>query len=525
MEEHDENRLNEIEEDERELIDQSGYHQPEMLEGESGTRKISRRKAVVIGTIVFGGVLIAGMGFWAFFSGGKSGQPVAAPRTVDFSTSSDSVPEGEQVIELTDEQRENAGIEIVDVGETLDSVAANASTTGIVRANDYADTPVMSQTSGVVRSVNARLGEFIRRGSTIATISSDEVATAQANYLKSRAALGEAQARYKRSLNLSKISEESKGALDKARANSLANEARYEEAKANYERMKRLWEVGARSQRDVESAYAKMSEEDAKRTESMNRFDRSKQLLAVNPARKNEIDLYMAEVRKKEAELAAERQKLLVLGVSANRVNSLRSARQISSLLAIAAPVSGTVTERIANPGEVVSSNGKIAVVANLSSVWVIAQVYEKDLAKLALGTGASVTTDSYPGELFRGQISYIDPSLDERTRTAQVRIELPNPGNRLKMGMYVSVAFARIGGSERTAPLIPKEAVQKIGNGDYVFLATDNANKFIVRPVKLGEEKNGSYPVLEGVFVGDRIVVEGSFLLRAEWIKLNPTS
>ena len=81
----------------------------------------------------------------------------------------------------------------------------------------------------------------------------------------------------------------------------------------------------------------------------------------------------------------------------------------------------------------------------------------------MRVGSGASVTTDAYPGEVFRGNISYIDPNLDQNTRTAQVRIELPNAGEKLKIGMYVNIAFATVGGSENTVPTVPKEAVQDI--------------------------------------------------------------
>ena len=151
-----------------------------------------------------------------------------------------------------------------------------------------------------------------------------------------------------------------------------------------------------------------------------------------------------------------------------------------------------------------------------------IGQVYEKDLGKLRVGSGASVTTDAYPGQVFRGNITYIDPNLDQNTRTAQVRIELPNPDQKFKIGMYVNIALATVGGSENTVPTVPKEAVQNINNQQIVFVATENPNVFILRPVKIGAETGGLYPVLEGLTVGEKIVTEGSFLLRAEWQKTN---
>lgn len=92
---------------------------------------------------------------------------------------------------------------------------------------------------------------------------------------------------------------------------------------------------------------------------------------------------------------------------------------------------------RSANPGEVIQTDKEILRVADRSSVWVIGQVYEKDLGRIRVGSGASIRSEAYPGRVFRGQIGYVDPTLDPATRTAQVRVELANPSQVLKIGMY----------------------------------------------------------------------------------------
>jgi RND family efflux transporter MFP subunit len=160
--------------------------------------------------------------------------------------------------------------------------------------------------------------------------------------------------------------------------------------------------------------------------------------------------------------------------------------------------------------------------ITDLSSVWVIAQVFERDLARLRVGSGASVTSDAFPNQLFRGQVTYIDPQLDEATRTAKVRVELANPGRQLKIGMYVRVAFGALGNAERTTPVVPASAVQNLAGRQIVFAATSDPNVFELRPVRLGAESDGRFQVLEGINVGDRIVTTGSFMLRAEWLKTN---
>jgi RND family efflux transporter MFP subunit len=210
----------------------------------------------------------------------------------------------------------------------------------------------------------------------------------------------------------------------------------------------------------------------------------------------------------------------VLLGLSATRIAQLKTPAQVSSEVSLPAPVSGTVISRAANPGEVIPADKEILRIADLSTVWVMGQVYEKDLGKVVVGSGASITSDTYPGRVFRGRVSYVDPTLDPATRTAQARIELANPGHALKMGMFVNVAFAALGGAESTTPVIPKSAVQNVNNQQVVFVETGIPNTYAMRPVKLGPEVNSQYPVLEGLTVGERIVTEGSFLLRAEWLK-----
>src|SRR5262245_17043151 len=158
--------------------------------------------------------------------------------------------------------------------------------------------------------------------------------------------------------------------------------------------------------------------------------------------------------------------------------------------------------------------------VTDLSSVWVIAQVYERDLATVRVGSSAHITSDAYPNRVYRGRVTYVDPKIDPATRTAQVRIELANPHQIFKIGMFVTVSFGALGTTEKTVATVSKEAVQPINNQEVVFVATDKPNQFIMRPIRIGTETNGVYPVLDGLKVGERVVTSGSFLLRAEWSK-----
>ena len=161
--------------------------------------------------------------------------------------------------------------------------------------------------------------------------------------------------------------------------------------------------------------------------------------------------------------------------------------------------------------------------ITDLSTVWAVGQVYEKDLAMIPVGSGANITSETYPNRAFRGRVSYVDPKIDQAKRTAQVRIELANPGEMFKVDMYMNVGFATLGAVEKTMPTIAKDAVQAIGNLQFVFVATDKPSEFILRQVRFGAESNGFYAVMERTKRWRSCRHAGKLSLRAEWLKTHP--
>jgi RND family efflux transporter MFP subunit len=416
-------------------------------EGNKMQSSKSSRGAVIAIVAIVAIVTVAILAWFLWPS--KTGKPVPAPRSVSFGEPSNpqTATAGEQKLILTPEQLQRAGLKIETVGERPSSEAVGQLTTGVVQANTYKETPVMSLVGGIVRSVKPELGQSVQRGQTVAIVASNELAELQSRYLTALATLDEHHRHHARTI--------------------------------------KLVEIGAASREELEVANTKL--------------------------------------RDAESGVANLRQKLLLLGLSSQRIALLNSSSQINSEVNVPAPSSGTVTSRSVNPGEVIEANKELMRVTDLSSIWVVGQVYEKDLATIRVGSGANITSDAYPRRVFRGRISYVDPKVDPATHTAQVRIELANPGQMFKIGMYVNVAFATLGAGEKTIPFIPKDAVQKIGNQQFVFVASGNPNEFALRQVRTGPETGGFFPVLEGVSVGERIVSEGSFMLRAEWFKLHP--
>jgi membrane fusion protein, heavy metal efflux system len=275
---------------------------------------------------------------------------------------------------------------------------------------------------------------------------------------------------------------------------------------------------------DAEAAYLKMA---AEVEEHHQHHRRTTELVEIGAVSREELEQATSMYKTAEANLASSRERLILLGMSEKQVEELRGAQKFPKpLIPVESPASGTLIARSVNTGEVVMQGKEMFRVADLSTVWVIAQIYEKDFQGVNVGAPAVVTTSAYPDKVLHGRVSYIDPRVDPQTRTAQVRIELANPRESLKLGMFVDVNFggatqAAAGGQAATA--VPRSAVQIIGAKQVVFVATDRAGEFVQREVSIGPETNGMLPVYSGVSAGERVVTEGSFLLRAESLKLNP--
>ena len=207
--------------------------------------------------------------------------------------------------------------------------------------------------------------------------------------------------------------------------------------------------------------------------------------------------------------------KLSFFDVPDAQIAALEKSRKALKTLPIDAPMSGFVVEKDVVAGQMVDAGMKLYRLADLSIVWVIAQIYEQDLAFVQLGQEAVVTVASMPDREFRGRLTYIYPSVDEKTRTAKVRLEFENPGYYLKPGMFVSVQIQTE--LEDSAVLVPDEAVLRSGAKNTVFVALAGG-KFEARDVTLGvEAEDGMNQVISGLSAGERVVTSGQFLLDSE--------
>lgn len=187
-----------------------------------------------------------------------------------------------------------------------------------------------------------------------------------------------------------------------------------------------------------------------------------------------------------------------------------------SDQLTVTAPRAGVVVDVGAAPGEYAKSldnANPLCTIADLSTVWAVGDVYEKDLASIKIGDSADVTANAYPAERWRGRVTAISSTVDTTTRTLKVRVVLANPGLRLKPDMFAAIRVVR---AVRSAIMVPASAVVREGAAAYLFVQTSPGH-FEHRAVTLGRDTDrGQVEVTSGLAVGDTVVVEGAELLRA---------
>ncbi len=268
--------------------------------------------------------------------------------------------------------------------------------------------------------------------------------------------------------------------------------------------------------------------------------------------------------------LRASREKLLLYGITKKQLKEIEQKGKVQTHLTVYAPISGTVIHKKAFEGMYVKTGEQIYTIADLSHLWLYLDIYEYDLAWIKFGQPVEITTEAYPGQTFKGTITFIDPFLNEKTRTVKVRVNVPNPGGRLKPGMYANarikvrinkagqvvvaglqgkymcpmhpeiildkkgkcpicgMALEPVGGvmgefasqgteAQRPGLLsIPRSAVLDTGQRKLVYVELA-PGKYSPREIKVGPAAGDYYPVLEGLKEGEQVVTSGNFLIDSQ--------
>jgi Cu(I)/Ag(I) efflux system membrane fusion protein/cobalt-zinc-cadmium efflux system membrane fusion protein len=219
--------------------------------------------------------------------------------------------------------------------------------------------------------------------------------------------------------------------------------------------------------------------------------------------------------RQAEGLVRAARERLAYWDISPAQVARLENSGKVIRTLKVTSPANGLVMKRMSGlEGMAVRPGMELFHIADLSSLWLKAELFEDQLARVPLGSPANVTLTYFPGETFRGKVRFIEPQVSEKTRTVALKVEVPNRGGRLRAGMYATVLFDRADAAPVVA--VPSLAVLRTGQRNVVIVA-EGGGRFSPREVQLGAEGNGWVEIRAGVAAGEEIVTSSQFLIDSE--------
>lgn len=239
---------------------------------------------------------------------------------------------------------------------------------------------------------------------------------------------------------------------------------------------------------------------------------------AADQAKRLEEGLHGSAERAQGA-LEASKERLRLLGVPSAQINQVLRSKKPPTHVQIRSPFAGTVIERLVDEGQYVEAGTPLYRIADLSRLWIQIDAYETDLPHLRVGQEVVVKVDALPGEPFTGRTAFIDPVVNERERTARVRVEVDNPDGRLRPGMF-AVALVETEPSKGPSPLvIPESAPLFTGRRSVVFVEVPAKERptYELRVVRLGARAGSVYPVLAGLNEGESVVSQGAFVLDAD--------
>ncbi len=267
---------------------------------------------------------------------------------------------------------------------------------------------------------------------------------------------------------------------------------------------------------EIAELHGKEIEAQARVSLAQSTLRRLRRLSELGAAAGKDLAAAEAEITTAQAEVGHIRASLRALG------SDERTRGHSISSVALRAPISGTITARHLNAGAGVQAGASIFSIADLSTVWVIANVPESQINTMRIGTPAEVRSPALGQSIAQGRVTYIDPVLNEQTRTGRVRLDVSNPKEQLRIGTFVEVHFES-GASQAEAAtelVVPDEAVQTVENKTIVFVPAAKPAHFEPREIQVGGQAGGLRKVIAGLTAGERVVTKGSFVLKTQMLK-----
>ncbi|MEQ1760092.1 MAG: efflux RND transporter periplasmic adaptor subunit [Vicinamibacterales bacterium] len=357
------------------------------------------------------------------------------------------------IVEVPEAAQRNAGLQTLTVTRSV--VPATIEVTGVVAADESRVGHIRPLARGVIEDVAVTLGARVQQGQVLATYDNIELGELVGSYLSEVAARRQA-------------------------------EADLEVKQRSLERAEQLIKLEAVAQQTLELRRAELKSAEA--------------AVASRKAGVAKVEEQMHRFGLSEADLA---------NLTPDEGTSLHRTASHSILRA---PFSGVITKFDVARGELVTSERELMTVSDLSTVWVMADVYEKDLAKVRVNSDVNMRVDAYPDRVFVGRLTYVSDIIDPQTRTAKVRCVIVNPDGALKLDMFVNVGVATT--DRRDAIVVPVAAVQQIDGASVVFVR-QGPERFLQRPVTLGVTAGAVVEVVSGLEGNEVIAGAGSFYLK----------
>jgi len=339
---------------------------------------------------------------------------------------------------------------------SLSPIAGMISATGKILVPEDRMANIGPVHEGRIVRLYAGQGSRVTKGQKLADLESDDIDQAEADYLKALAD------------------------YENARRTSSAE---IKLAQANYDRTKILFEQTITAGKNLQAAEHDLE------------------------VAKSTGDSSLASTK---AALTAARRHLLILGLQDADIDALSGKPGLAAVFSLRSPIQGIVVERTATVGATVGADANVFKIIDISRVWIDADVFERDLARVKAGQDVRVSVPAFPGSTFTGKVILVNSVVDPESRTVKVRTEVPNPDSRLKPDMFANVSI--ITAQNRAAISIPQAALLNDEGKTIVFVA--DGNTYQKRQVTAGIQANDRVEIIEGLQAGDKVVVKGNYLL-----------
>ncbi|MCC6347292.1 MAG: efflux RND transporter periplasmic adaptor subunit [Nitrospirales bacterium] len=269
---------------------------------------------------------------------------------------------------------------------------------------------------------------------------------------------------------------------------------------------------------ELDQAWSEYVKAKGRRELALKNLQREEALFEKKVSPEKDLLKARQELSEAEADLALSQNRFRLLGIDASQMerakNGGRSAHH--PLIPLSSPITGVVIEKTVTQGEVVGPDKTLFTVADLSTLWVLIDIYEKDIARLRSGMAVKVSVSAFPEREFKGTLSYIGDVVDEKTRTVKARVTVNNAGGLLKPGMFATVLVDAATARKEQVIAVPSGAVLIEGAARYVFVQTEPA-AFKRKDVVVGRSLVNKVEITEGLKEGDAVVVKGAFTLKSE--------